>query len=190
MWWMEQEWVWTTSWALWWHLIVKLATCSRATPLWHVSWAAARDQSGTEPNQAVKVRGNTSMLTEWRVKQRTALQLFGQYLIRCDTTTVLWKNELKCAVCEWTTPAEFAQLRVENSVIDRPLYQRNKLRGVLIHKVQNRLQFELWPLHVFHGFATAILSNLIDSSYWEKMCLCACVCMCVCLYWERWRRWI
>lgn len=81
IWWMALVWVLTTSWAPWWHFIARLATCSRATPRWNVSWAAAGDPSGTEPNQAVKVRGNSVMLTEAPASQTSTLQLFGHYWI-------------------------------------------------------------------------------------------------------------
>lgn len=81
IWWMALVWVLTTSWAPWWHFIARLATCFRATPRWNVSWAAAGDPSGTEPNQAVKVRGNSAMLIEAPASQTSTLQLFGHYWI-------------------------------------------------------------------------------------------------------------
>lgn len=91
IWWMALEWVLTTSWVPWWHFIARLATCFRATPHWSVSWAAAGDLSGTEPNQAVKVRGKGS------ASQTCTLQLLGHYWIpgyKCETAGL---NELKCS---------------------------------------------------------------------------------------------
>lgn len=71
-WWMGLEWVLTTSWVPWWRFIARLATCCRATPHSSVWWAAAGDPSGTEPNQAVKVRSRGPLAS-----QTYALQLFA-----------------------------------------------------------------------------------------------------------------
>lgn len=89
IWWMALEWVLTTSWVPWWHFIARLATCFRATPRWNVSWAAAGDPSGTEPNQAVKVRGNSATLREAPASQTSTLQLFGHYWIPGYNSTLL-----------------------------------------------------------------------------------------------------
>lgn len=90
---MAPEWVQTTSWDLWWHFIVRRATCCRVTLPWRVSWATARDQNGTELNPAVKVRDNVLGITKdlcWATNNGTPVDCHAFLLFVIPKELNIW----------------------------------------------------------------------------------------------------